>query len=104
MDRTNREQLRGKRLSTRAVHAGERIRPEGYTPVATPIHPSVGFVYESMADLDAVFATTREGYVYSRYGSPTVTAFEVAVAELEGGEAGHAFSSGMAALHASLLA
>jgi cystathionine gamma-synthase/methionine-gamma-lyase len=57
-----------------------------------------------MDDLDAIFATTREGYVYSRHGSPTVAAFESAVAELEGGQAAHAFASGMGALHAALLA
>jgi cystathionine gamma-synthase/methionine-gamma-lyase len=57
-----------------------------------------------MDDLDAIFATTREGYVYPRYGSPTVTAFETAMAELEVGEAAHAFGSGMAAIHAALLA
>ncbi len=89
---------------TRAVHAGERARRPDYTPVATPIHPTVGYVYDSMDDLDAIFANSREGYVYPRYGSPTVTAFESAVAELEGGEAAHAFASGMGAVHAALLA
>lgn len=91
-------------FTTRAVHAGERVRVGDYTPVATPIHPSVGFLYASMDDLDAVFATTRDGYVYPRYGSPTITAFENAVAALEQGEAAHAFSTGMAAIHAALLA
>jgi cystathionine gamma-synthase/methionine-gamma-lyase len=75
-----------------------------YTPVVSPIHPTVGYLYESINDLDAIFATTREGYVYPRYGSPTVAAFEQAVAELEGGEAAFAFASGMAAIHAALLA
>lgn len=98
------KELRRKGFVTRAVHAGERAPQGDYTPVATPIHPTVGFVYESMDDLDAIFATTREGYVYPRYGSPTVTAFEQAIAELEAGEAAHAFASGMAAVHATLLA
>lgn len=93
-----------KAFSTRAVHAGERIPPAGYTPVATPIHPSVGFLYDSMDDLDAVFAGAKAGYVYPRYGSPTVAAFEMAVAALEGGEAALALASGMAAIHAALLA
>lgn len=97
-------ELRRKAFITRTVHAGERVPPGDYIPVATPIHPTVGFVYENMDDLDAIFATTREGYVYPRYGSPTVTAFETAMAELERGEAAHAFSSGMAAIHAALLA
>ena len=91
-------------FTTRAVHAGERVPPADYTPVATPIHSSVGFVYDSMNDLDAVFATTREGYVYPRHGSPTVTAFETAVAALEHAPAAHASSTGMAAIHAALIA
>lgn len=91
-------------FATRAVHAGERVSPGGYTPVVTPIQPSVGYLYESMNDTDAVLAGAKDGYVYPRYGSPTVTAFETAVAELEGGEAAHAFASGMAAIHVALLA
>jgi cystathionine beta-lyase/cystathionine gamma-synthase len=91
-------------FATRAVHAGERAPRLDYTPVVAPIHPSVGFVYDSMDDLDAIFGTTRDGYVYPRYGSPTVTAFEAAMADLEGGAAAHAFASGMAAIHAALLA
>jgi cystathionine beta-lyase/cystathionine gamma-synthase len=96
--------LSDKKFATRAVHAGERAPRPDYTPVVGPIQPSVGYVYDSMDDLDAVFAATREGYVYPRYGSPTVTAFESAVAELEDGQAAQAFASGMAAIHAALLA
>ncbi len=89
---------------TRAVHAGEGVRPSDYVPVASPIHPTVGFVYDSMDELDAIFGATRPGYVYPRYGSPTVAAFEEAVASLEDGEAAFGFSSGMAAVHVALLA
>src|SRR5512136_2595421 len=96
--------LSSKGFTTRAVHAGERAPRPDYTPVVAPIHPTVGFLYDSLDDLDAIFGTTREGYVYPRYGSPTVTAFEDAVAELEGGEAAFAFASGMAAIHVALLA
>lgn len=93
-----------KSFQTRAVHAGERTPAADYTPVSTPIFPSVTYVYESMDDLDAVFAGTKPGYVYSRYATPTVTAFEAAVASLEGAQAAQAYSSGMAAIHACLLA
>ena len=96
--------MQNQSFATRAVHAGERAPRGNYTPVATPIHPSVGYLYDSMDELDAIFATTQEGYVYPRYGSPTVAAFEAAMANLEGGEAAHAFASGMAAMHAALLA
>ena len=47
-----------------------------------------------MNDLDAVFDGKKTGYVYTRYENPTVTAFEEAVAELEGDEASQAFGSG----------
>jgi len=91
-------------FQTRAVHAGERVPPADYTPVATPIWPTVGYLYESMDDLDAVFAGTKRGQVYLRYSNPTVEAFETAIANLEMAEAAQAYGSGMAAIHASLLA
>jgi cystathionine beta-lyase/cystathionine gamma-synthase len=96
--------LTEKSFATRAVHAGERTPPADYRPVSTPIWPSVGYLYESMHDLDAVFDSSRPGYVYSRYSGPTVAAFEQAVASLESAPAAQAYASGMAALHAALLA
>jgi cystathionine gamma-synthase/methionine-gamma-lyase len=57
-----------------------------------------------MDQMDAVFAGSRPGSVYLRYASPTVTAFEAAVASLEEAEAAQAYSSGMAAIHGALLA
>ncbi len=91
-------------IFTQAVHAGERGPRPDFTPVVTPIYNSVGYLYESMDQLDAVFGAEREGYVYTRYGTPTNAALEQAVAILEGGEAALSFASGMAAVHAALLA
>jgi cystathionine beta-lyase/cystathionine gamma-synthase len=89
--------------TTQAVHAGTRVPRPDFTPTVVPVHHSVTYLYDEMQDLDAVFAGTRQGYVYSRYGNPTVTALEEAVADLEGGESALAFGSGMAAIHAALL-
>lgn len=96
--------LNRKAFQTRAVHAGERPPAADYTPVSTPIAPAVGYVYESMDDMDAVFAGTRPGHVYRRYSGPTVSAFEAAVASLEQAEDAQAYGSGMAAIHGALLA
>ena len=96
--------LSRKSFQTRAVHAGERVPPAEYIPVTTPIWPTVGYLYESMDDLDAVFGHTKPGQVYLRYSNPTVEAFETAVANLEGAETAQAYGSGMAAIHAALLA
>ena len=97
--------LDNKSFTTRTVHAGERLDLDGVNPVASPIHPSVGYTFADSNDLDAVLGNEKAGYVYStRYANPTVTAFENAVANLEGADSAHAFSSGMAAIHMSLLA
>ena len=90
-------------IFTQAVHAGERAARPDFTPVSTPVHYSVGYLYDDMADLDGVFGGERAGFVYPRYGSPTVSAFEQAVAVLEGGEDAVAFASGMGAVHAALM-
>lgn len=92
-----------KSFQTRAVHAGERVPSPDFKPVATPIWNTVGYLYESMDDLDAVFDRRKAGQVYLRYSNPTVEAFENAVANLENAEAAQAYGSGMAAIHAALL-
>ena len=96
--------VKGKSIFTRAVHAGERAAKPDFQPVTTPVYNTVGFLYEDMRDLDAIFGNEREGYVYARYGNPTNSALEEALASLEEGEAALTFGSGMAAVHASLLA
>jgi cystathionine gamma-synthase/methionine-gamma-lyase len=95
--------LSSKTFQTRAVHAGERKSPADYIPVSTPIWPTVGYIYESMDDTDAVLGGTKEGFVYPRYASPTVSALEEAIASLESAEAVQAYGTGMSAIHAALL-
>jgi cystathionine beta-lyase/cystathionine gamma-synthase len=91
-------------FATQAVHAGERAPKPDFTPVNTPIYQSASFVYDTIETMDAIFGGERSGYVYTRYGNPTVAALERAVATLEGGETAVAYASGMAAIHATLLA
>jgi cystathionine beta-lyase/cystathionine gamma-synthase len=95
--------LEEKSIFTQAVHAGERGPRPDFTPVSTPIYHSVGYLYDDLEDLDGVFGGRRPGFVYTRYGSPTVLAFEQATAILERAGDAVAFASGMAALHAALL-
>lgn len=90
-------------FATRAVHAGERAPCPGATPVASPITPSVSYVYDEMADLDAVLGGERSGPTYARFGIPTVSGLEAAIASLEGASAALATGSGMAAIHLALL-
>lgn len=96
--------LKDKDIFTQAVHSGERSPHPDFTPVSTPVYNASTYLYSSMDDLDLVFAGEKKGYIYTRYGNPTNRALEEAVATLEGGEAAYTFSSGMAAIHAALLA
>jgi cystathionine beta-lyase/cystathionine gamma-synthase len=90
-------------LATRAAHAGLAPDLAGTQPTNVPIFASSTFMSETAADLDAVLGGTQPGYVYGRYGNPTLTALESVVAGLEGAAATVSFGSGMAALHAALL-
>jgi cystathionine gamma-synthase/methionine-gamma-lyase len=91
-------------INTQLVHAGERGAPPQGKPVSNPIYASATFTYDSMAEVDQVFSGEKQGYIYSRYGNPTVAALEEAIRVLEEGAAACAYSSGMAALHAAIFA
>jgi cystathionine gamma-synthase/methionine-gamma-lyase len=91
-------------IRTKLVHAGERRGLPGAQPVATPIYASATFTYDSMAEMDQVFAGEKQGFVYTRYGNPTTAALEEAVRAVEEGVVACAYATGMAAVHAALLA
>jgi cystathionine gamma-synthase/methionine-gamma-lyase len=98
------ERNRKRGIATRAVHAGELHGSDGIRPTSTPIYNASSFLAPSVAEIDAILGGDIPGYVYTRDGNPTVAAFERAVADLEGAEGSVAFGSGMAAVHAALLA
>jgi cystathionine gamma-synthase/methionine-gamma-lyase len=90
-------------LLTRLIHAGERVAPPAGLPTATPIYTTATYIYPDAAALDEAFATGQD-YVYARYGNPTVAQLEAVMTTAEGGAGAVAFGSGMAALHATILA
>ncbi|MDE5412780.1 methionine gamma-lyase [Alkalihalobacterium chitinilyticum] len=93
--------LKNYRLETEVIHKGydSQSFQGSLTP---PLFQSSTFTMKSAEQGERRFAGEEEGYVYSRLGNPTVTVLEERIAELEGGEAGLAFSSGMAAVSATL--
>jgi cystathionine gamma-synthase/methionine-gamma-lyase len=90
-------------LLTRLIHAGERAASPPGRPTATPIYTTATYIYPDAAALDDAFGS-GQGYVYARYGNPTVSQLESVMATAEGGVGAVAFGSGMAALHAAILA
>jgi cystathionine beta-lyase/cystathionine gamma-synthase len=91
------------RFETLAVHAGSpSFTLDGAHPTAPPLVLASSYWYESTDELDRVLGDEQPGYSYARYDSPTVVAFETAVAALEEAPAAVAFASGMAAIHAAV--
>lgn len=90
---------------TRMVHHGQRRSRYGET--AEAIFLTQGFVYPDAETAERRFrgdlAEGDEGFIYARYGNPTVAMFEDRMASLEGAEAAFATASGMAAVNASLM-
>src|ERR1019366_3888712 len=90
-------------FATQAVHAGEA--PCKITgAVDTPIYQSTTFAAVDSDEMAALYSGEKPGYMYTRYGNPTLHALEEKVAALECGEAGQAFATGMAAVSSSILA
>jgi O-succinylhomoserine sulfhydrylase len=87
-------------IATRLVRGGIARSPYGET--AEAMYLTQSFVYASAEAADARFAGTDPGFIYSRYGNPTVQMFEERLALAEGAEYCRATASGMAAVHLAL--
>ena len=82
--------------ATLSIHAGQI--PDSATGArALPIYQTTSFVFDSAEHAAALFNLQTFGNVYSRLSNPTVAVLEERVAALEGGRAGVASASGMAA-------
>ena len=81
-------------ISTEVIHGG--ISLDEYTgSVNVPVYLTSTFKQDGLGK-------RRRGYEYARTGNPTREALEKLIAELDGGVAGFAFASGLAAIDAAL--
>jgi cystathionine gamma-lyase len=79
---------RDQQFATRVIHGGQQPDPQTGA-VMPPIYATSTYVQSSPG--------VHKGYEYSRTANPTRDALQSALANLEGGAAGFAFASGMAA-------
>jgi len=86
--------------ATKLVRGGTDRSAHGETSEAMFLNS--GFVYPDGETAERRFAGEDEGYVYARYGNPTVTMFEERLRLLEGAEACYGTASGMAAVFGAL--
>src|ERR1700676_1135203 len=90
------------KLETIAIHAGYDGDPTTKA-VAVPIYQTVAFEFDSAEHGAALFNLAVQGNIYTRIGNPTNTVLEKRVAALDGGVEALSVSSGMAAIHYSLV-
>jgi O-succinylhomoserine sulfhydrylase len=88
-------------VATRLVRGGTERSAFGET--AEALYLTQSYVYDSAEAADARFAGTDPGFIYTRYGNPTVKMFEDRLALLEGAQACRAQASGMASIHLALM-
>jgi len=91
------------RFDTRKVHDGHDPLRHNHAS-AIPIYQTASFELGDTARIERLYGGEELGWLYSRVGNPTVSAFETRLASLEGATGAVAFGSGMAALTATLLA
>ena len=80
---------------TKLIHSG--YAPGNKDPRQVPIVQSTTYTFDSSDDIAAVFDEPTHALIYSRFANPTVMAVEAKIADLEGGAAAMATSSGQAA-------
>lgn len=89
------------RQRTRLVHAG--VKRSQFQETSEALFLTQGFVYPDAEAAEARFKGEDPGYIYARYGNPTVGMFEERIASLEGAEDAFATASGMAAVNAAMM-
>lgn len=89
------------RPATRAVRGGLARTEFGETNEAMFL--TSGYVYKDAATAAARFKGEDDGYIYSRFGNPTVRIFEERLAAIEEAEDCRATATGMAAVFAALM-
>jgi O-succinylhomoserine sulfhydrylase len=87
-------------VATRLVRGGLARSEHG--EMAEALYLTQSFAYDSAEAADARFSGAEPGFIYARYGNPTVRMFEQRLALLEGAQACRATASGMAAVQLAL--
>jgi methionine-gamma-lyase len=86
-------------MSTRCLQTQHK---DQYGSVVTPIYQTSTFEFDSCEQGGHRFAGEESGYIYTRLGNPTTSAWEATIVDLEGAEAAAFTGSGMGAISAAL--
>ncbi|MEN8219304.1 MAG: aminotransferase class I/II-fold pyridoxal phosphate-dependent enzyme [Pseudomonadota bacterium] len=90
------------KLETIAIHSGYSPDPSTKA-VAVPIYQTTSYAFDDTQHAADLFDLKVQGNIYTRIMNPTTDVLEKRVAAMEGGIAGLAFASGMAAITAAIM-
>ena len=91
-----------KHFRTKAIRT--QIPRSEFLEHSNPLYLTSSYIFEDAEDMRASFAEEKERNIYSRYSNPNTSEFIEKVCQMEGAEAGFAFSSGMAAVFSTFAA
>ncbi|MBI2259427.1 MAG: PLP-dependent transferase [Flavobacteriia bacterium] len=89
--------------STKCVHAGQYDDPNT-NAIGTPIFQNSTFYLNDSVYKAIEEGSTRDSFIYSRYGNPSQWAVQEKISSIENAESSIVFSSGMAAISSTILA
>jgi len=92
-----------KKFTTQILHSDRAAKIEHFA-IHKPTHTSSAYGYPNVEHLSRVFQGAVGGFVYSRQSNPTTAALETKITNMEQGFATACFSTGMAAIGATLIA
>lgn len=93
---------KGWKPATQAVRGG--LMRSQYGEISEAIYLTSGYAYDSAEQAMRRMAGEEEGFVYSRYGSPTAEMLQQRLTLIEGAEACRVTGSGMGAISSAILA
>ena len=88
-------------IDTKLIREG--LNRSQFNETSEPIYMTSSYVYDSPEQAEARFKGDEDGFIYSRYGNPTVQMFEDRLASIENADKCFATATGMAAVFASLM-
>ena len=94
---------KNKKWNTETKLIREGLNRSQFNETSEPIYMTSSYVYDSPEQAEARFKGDEDGFIYSRYGNPTVQMFEDRLASIENADKCFATATGMAAVFASLM-
>lgn len=88
------------RFNTAVLH---KIPDKATGATNVPIHQTAAYAIDTAEDMANIFKGRKPGYIYTRVGNPTLSAFENRLTALESGVGAVSFASGMAAVAMSIM-